>query len=165
MYYSLKMETGHSFAVIYLLLAFYACYDVRGMLLGETCAGDFNCTYNGMVFCGHIPCPLEPCAVQLVHRKGDCCAHCPSGPAADDPMGNPCPYNCTQAGVHYCFPIPCAQIPCVDGRIKQGECCPSCPNGPNCSAPDGHVISYNHWQIIDGKNCTCITPPGYVNCI
>ncbi|WAR17322.1 hypothetical protein MAR_031916 [Mya arenaria] len=45
---------------------FYACYDVRGMLLGETCAGDFNCTYNGMVFCGHIPCPLEPCAVQLV---------------------------------------------------------------------------------------------------
>ena len=44
---------------------------------------------------------------------------------ADDP----CPFNCTINGHHFCHPIPCPLPPCVDPKQDPGMCCPYCPNG------------------------------------
>jgi len=42
------------------------------------CVGDISCTHGGRVYCGHIPCLLEPCDVKRVLEDGACCPHCPT---------------------------------------------------------------------------------------
>jgi len=37
--------------------------------------------------------------------------------------------------------------------------------GPNCETQDGHVIDWNHWEIVGGKNCTCVTPRAGPVCV
>ena len=51
---------------------------VHAASIKQQCPGDFSCTHSGRVYCGHIPCPLEPCDVTLVMVEGACCPHCPS---------------------------------------------------------------------------------------
>ncbi|KAL4218308.1 hypothetical protein ACF0H5_023044 [Mactra antiquata] len=143
--------------LVSLLLVTYSVY-----VSGKDCPG-FSCTYNGMVFCQHIPCPLPPCDQPLVLTPGDCCEHCPSTDHVR--QTGDCPHPCEQGGQHYCHPIPCPLPPCHDAVTKPGVCCPSCPHGPDCMAPDGHVILFKHSRIIDGKNCTCEMPPGDATCV
>ncbi|XP_053391193.1 kielin/chordin-like protein [Mercenaria mercenaria] len=149
-------------SIIYIILIAFCCSHADSLI--DECLTS-TCTYNGHVFCGHIPCPRQPCNQPLVLTPGDCCDHCPTVQQADDPLLKDCPYPCTQGGVHYCHPIPCPLPPCVDAVQKKGICCPSCPNGPNCPAPDDHVVAYHHWEIIDGKNCTCELPLTNTTCV
>ena len=37
--------------------------------------------------------------------------------------------------------------------------------GPNCETQDGHVIDWNHWEIVGGKNCMCVTPRAEPDCV